>query len=112
MQSPGEAWMQELEGKIAFITGAASGIGLGIAEACSNAGMKVVITDIRAATLDSAAASLARNGGTVLPLILDVTDRGQWLACADRVRSEFGGVDLLCSNAGVNFVGPTHEATQ
>jgi len=44
-------------------------------------------------------------------LVLDVADRRQWIVCADRVEQEYGGVDLLCSNAGVNFVGPTQEAT-
>jgi NAD(P)-dependent dehydrogenase (short-subunit alcohol dehydrogenase family) len=103
--------MEHLKDKVAFITGAASGIGFGIARACLGAGMKVVIADVREKVLGSAAASLAANGGIVLPLVLDVADRRQWTACGDRVRREYGGVDLLCSNAGVNFVGPTHEAT-
>ena len=103
--------MEHLRNKVAFITGAASGIGLGIARACLGAGMKVVITDVREAALKSAAASLALQGNLVLPLVLDVTDRNQWVACADRVNRELGGVDLLCSNAGVNFVGPMQEAT-
>jgi NAD(P)-dependent dehydrogenase (short-subunit alcohol dehydrogenase family) len=101
--------MQDFKGKVAFITGGASGIGLGIARACAAADMHVVITDVRPKALESAAASLA--GATVLPLVLDVTDRDAWRACADRVQQELGGVDVLCSNAGVNFVGPTHEAT-
>jgi NAD(P)-dependent dehydrogenase (short-subunit alcohol dehydrogenase family) len=103
--------MEHLKDKVAFITGAASGIGFGIARACLRAGMKVVITDVRNAALESAAASLAQPGSVVLPWVLDVTDRGQWGACAERVRRELGGVDLLCSNAGVNFVGPTQAAT-
>jgi NAD(P)-dependent dehydrogenase (short-subunit alcohol dehydrogenase family) len=103
--------MEHLQDKVAFITGAASGIGLGIAGACVGAGMKVVMTDVRKEVLESAAASLATNGAVVLPLLLDVADRRGWSACAERVRREFGGVDLLCSNAGVNFVGPTQEAT-
>ena len=56
--------------------------------------------------LEAAAAALAAPGSVVLPLVHDVTDRRQWAACAARVRGELGGVDLLCSNAGVNFVGP------
>ena len=103
--------MEQLQDKVAFITGAASGIGLGIAGACVGAGMKVVMADVRREPLESAAASLASDGAVVLPLLLDVADRGEWSACAERVRRELGGVDLLCSNAGVNFVGPTHEAT-
>ena len=103
--------MEQLEGRVAFITGAASGIGLGIAQACAAAGMKVVMADVREQPLASAAAALAAGGAAVLPLALDVTDRSQWTECAARVRREHGGVDLLCSNAGVNFVGPTQEAT-
>lgn len=103
--------MENFKGKVAFITGAASGIGFGIAGACLRVGMKVVITDVREGALESAAAALAVGSGVVLPLVLDVTDRSQWRACADRVGKELGTVDLLCSNAGVNFVGPTHEAT-
>ena len=103
--------MEHFRDRVAFITGAASGIGFGIARACLGAGMKVVITDVRKGALESAAAALAVHGNVVLPLVLDVTDRRQWVACADRVRSQLGGVDLLCSNAGVNFVGPTQEAT-
>jgi NAD(P)-dependent dehydrogenase (short-subunit alcohol dehydrogenase family) len=72
--------------------------------------MKVVITDVRKAALDAAAAALAGQG-KVVPLVLDVTDREQWAACAARVASQLGDVDLLCSNAGVNFVGPTQMAT-
>jgi len=103
--------MEHFKDKVAFITGAASGIGLGIAGACLRAGMKVVITDVRQGALDAAAASLAGPGKVVVPLVLDVTDRQQWSACAERIARELGGVDLLCSNAGVNFVGPTHRAT-
>jgi NAD(P)-dependent dehydrogenase (short-subunit alcohol dehydrogenase family) len=103
--------MEHLRDKVAFITGGASGIGLGIAGACRDAGMKVVIADVRHDALESATATLTTRGGAVLPLVLDVTDRKQWAECADRVRREYGGVDLLCCNAGVNFVGPTHEAT-
>jgi NAD(P)-dependent dehydrogenase (short-subunit alcohol dehydrogenase family) len=103
--------MEHLRDKVSFITGGASGIGLGIARACLDAGMKVVITDVRRDALESAASWLVANGGVVLPLALDVTDRRQWIVCADRIEREYGGVDLLCSNAGVNFIGPTHEAT-
>jgi NAD(P)-dependent dehydrogenase (short-subunit alcohol dehydrogenase family) len=103
--------MEHLRDKVAFITGGASGIGLGIARACLDAGMKVVVADVRESALESAVASLGAKSGVVLPLVLDVTDRKQWRVSSDRVHGEYGGVDLLCSNAGVNFVGPTHEAT-
>ena len=103
--------MEQFKDKVAFITGAASGIGFGIAQACLDAGMKVAIADVRKSALESAAATLAANGKAVLPLVLDVTDRSAWSACAHRVRREWGEIDLLCSNAGVNFVGSLLEAT-
>lgn len=102
--------MDAFDGKVCLITGAASGIGLGLAQACLAAGMRVVMTDVRAGVLTAAAADLGAKG-TVLPLPLDVTDRGAWVSCVDRVEKELGGVDLLCSNAGVNFNTPTQEAT-
>lgn len=91
------------------MTGAASGIGLGIARACLASGMRVVMTDVREDVLQAAAAQLPR--GAALALTLDVTDRSAWRTCVDRIDRELGGVELLCSNAGVNFAVPTHEAT-
>ena len=67
--------MEHLKNKLAFITGAASGIGLGIARACLGAGMKVVIADVRPAALQAAAVQLSSAGGVVIPMLLDVTDR-------------------------------------
>lgn len=101
--------MDGFRNKVAFITGAASGIGLGIARACLGAGMKVVVADVREDALKAAAASLSERG-EVTPMVLDVTDRRRWAECAERI-AHLGGVDLLCSNAGVNFVGPAQEAT-
>ena len=101
--------MDTFRDRVAFITGGASGIGLGIARACLGAGMKVVIADVRADALRSAAAALSEVG-QVTSMVLDVTDRDQWAKCAESM-SRLGGVDLLCSNAGVNFVGPAQEAT-
>ncbi|MDB6044559.1 MAG: ligN [Gammaproteobacteria bacterium] len=103
--------MRDLRGKIALITGAASGIGLGIARACVDAGMRVVMTDVREPILREAASALRASGADVLATQLDVSDRKAWASAAERICAEVGEVDLLCSNAGVNFVGATHEAT-
>lgn len=105
--------MDAFENKVAFITGAASGIGLGLARTFAAAGMHVAMADVRASALADAAASVAgaHPRVKVLAVPLDVTDRDAWAAAADRVERELGNVAVLCSNAGVNFIGATHEAT-
>ena len=102
--------MQNLAGKTAFITGGASGIGLGIAEAVLGAGMNVVIADIRQDHLSSAVAELD-SGERVLALQLDVTDRDDFARAADAAEARFGKIHLLVNNAGVAVIGPTELAT-
>lgn len=102
--------MQELPGKTAFITGGASGIGLGIAKAALGAGMNVVIADVRRDHLDAGEAELD-GGDRVLALELDVTDRKAYAAAADAAEARFGNLHLLVNNAGVAVVGPTELAT-
>ena len=102
--------MQNLPGKTAFITGGASGIGLGIAKALLGAGMNVAIADIRDDHLAAAEAELA-GGDRVLALKLDVTDRAAFAAAADAAEAKFGKIHILCNNAGVAVVGPTELAT-
>lgn len=102
--------MQNLTGKTAFVTGGASGIGLGIAKALLGAGMKVAIADIRDDHLVAATAELA-GGDDVLALKLDVTDRAQFAAAADAAEARFGRIHVLIANAGVGLVGPTELAT-
>jgi NAD(P)-dependent dehydrogenase (short-subunit alcohol dehydrogenase family) len=102
--------MQNLPGKTAFITGGASGIGLGIAKALLGAGMNVAIADIRDDHLAAAEAELA-GGDKVLPIKLDVTDRAAFAAAADAAEAKFGKIHILCNNAGVAVVGPTELAT-
>jgi NAD(P)-dependent dehydrogenase (short-subunit alcohol dehydrogenase family) len=102
--------MQNLAGKTAFVTGGASGIGLGIAKALSGAGMNVVIADIREDHLEAAKAELG-NPKRVLALKLDVTDRNDFARAADAAELSFGKIHVLCNNAGVAVVGPTTLAT-
>lgn len=102
--------MQNLEGKTAFVTGGASGIGLGIAKALLGAGMKVVIADIRDDHLAAATDELA-GGDHVLALKLDVTNRDDYARAADAAEAKFGKVHILVNNAGVAVVGPTELAT-
>jgi NAD(P)-dependent dehydrogenase (short-subunit alcohol dehydrogenase family) len=102
--------MQNLPGKTAFVTGGASGIGLGIAKALLGAGMNVVIADIRDDHLQEASAELGTRE-RVLALKLDITDRAAFARAADAAGARFGHVHLLCNNAGVGLVGPTELAT-
>ncbi|MEP6868130.1 MAG: SDR family NAD(P)-dependent oxidoreductase [Novosphingobium sp.] len=102
--------MQNLEGKTAFVTGGASGIGLGIGKALLGAGMNVVIADIRDDHLATAQAELG-SPDRVLALKLDVTDRRAYAAAADAAEARFGKLHILCNNAGVAVVGPTDLAT-
>ena len=103
--------MREVAGKVALVTGGASGIGLGIARTLARAGAKVAIADVRSEALRAAAATLAKEGLTALTVELDVSNRGAWPPAADRVEQKLGPVEILCSNAGINFVGATQEAT-
>jgi NAD(P)-dependent dehydrogenase (short-subunit alcohol dehydrogenase family) len=102
--------MQNLAGKTAFVTGGASGIGLGIAKSLLGAGMNVVIADIRDDHLAEATAELA-GGDRVLAVKLDVTDRVDYARAADAAEAKFGKIHILCNNAGVAVVGPTEIAT-
>lgn len=97
--------MDELAGKVAFITGAAGGIGLGIAQACAEAGMKIALADIDQNALEQSAAELKERDVEVIAVSLDVTDRPAWLDANDLVRSTLGPVQLLVNNAGVSTLG-------
>ena len=102
--------MQDLPGKTAFVTGGASGIGLGIAKALLGAGMNVVIADVQDAHLQSAQGELGLPD-RVLALKLDVTNRIDFARAADAAEERFGKIHILCNNAGVAVVGPTDLAT-
>lgn len=102
--------MQDLSGKTAFVTGGASGIGLGIAKALLGAGMNVVIADIRDDHLSEAQAELG-SAERVLAVKLDVTNRDDFTSAADAAEARFGKIHVLCNNAGVAVVGPTALAT-
>ena len=103
--------MTSVAGQVAFITGGASGIGLGIARAFGAAGARIAIADIEQAALDRAQAQLAAAGIEAIAVRLDVTDRGAFLAARDHVISVFGAVHLLFNNAGVNVAGPIDQVS-
>lgn len=104
--------MSDWQGRVAFISGGVSGLGLGIAQAFSDAGMRLALSyrneDYRAA----AAAWFAANGREEpLWVKLDVMDRAGWAAAAEAVEAHFGAVHVLCNNAGVSVFGDTAEAS-
>ncbi len=104
--------MQDLAGRVAVVTGAASGIGRGMAEALAAEGMKVVLADVEAAALEATAQELRAAGGTVRTVWTDVSRPDQVEALARETVEAFGGVHVLCNNAGVATGGvPTWEST-
>ncbi|MAG34041.1 MAG: 3-oxoacyl-ACP reductase [Deltaproteobacteria bacterium] len=92
--------MKQIEGRVAVVTGAASGIGRGMAEAFAAAGMKVVLSDVRAEALEAAVAEL-REVGEVRGVVADVSRAEQVQSLADQTLEAFGSVHVLCNNAGV-----------
>lgn len=104
--------MKDFAGKIAFITGGASGAGFGQAQIFSEAGMKVVIADMRQDHLDEAMKYFKEKGAPAHAIKLDVTDRAAFAAAADEVEKVFGSApDLLVLTAGVNVFGPAEAST-
>ncbi len=110
--------MEQVEGKVAFITGGASGIGLGMAKVFARAGMQVVIADVRQDHIDQAVEhfrQLAASGlgaqARVHPLRLDVTDRAAYARAADEAQRVFGPVQVLCNNAGIGITGEMKRAS-
>ena len=97
--------MRDLAGRTAFITGGASGIGFGMAQAFAQAGMNLVLADIDGEALERAATALMESGCAVLGVRLDVRDRGQWDAAVSQAEARFGAIHVLCNNAGIVAMG-------
>ena len=90
-----------LDGRVAFVTGGASGIGWSAADALAEAGAKVVIADLTQDALDRSIASLADKGHAVEGVIMDVTDSARVAEVADDVAARHGRIDILVNNAGI-----------
>jgi len=103
--------MKEFTGKVAVITGAASGIGRGIAERCASEGMKLVLADIDEPNLAKAETELKTLGATVLGVRTDVSKRSDVELLARKTLDAFGQVHLLVNNAGSAAGGSPWEAT-
>jgi NAD(P)-dependent dehydrogenase (short-subunit alcohol dehydrogenase family) len=105
--------MEQVQGKVAFITGGASGIGLGMAKAFTKAGMNCVLADVREDHIEEARAWFEEAGreGQVHLLRLDVTDRAAYAAAADEAERVFGKVHVLCNNAGIGISAEVSKAS-
>jgi NAD(P)-dependent dehydrogenase (short-subunit alcohol dehydrogenase family) len=93
--------LRDLKGKVAYITAASDGIGLGIARAASNAGMKVCIGYRNEERLAAALPLFKKGNAGVLPIKHDVTDRAGWASVLEQITSKYGKLHLLVNNAGI-----------
>jgi NAD(P)-dependent dehydrogenase (short-subunit alcohol dehydrogenase family) len=104
--------VKDFKDKVGFITGGASGLGLGLAKVFTEAGSKIVIADIRQEHLDEAMEYFKYTDAVVHPIKLDITDREAFAKAADEVEEVFGcPPELLFNNAGVNSFGPAEATT-
>jgi NAD(P)-dependent dehydrogenase (short-subunit alcohol dehydrogenase family) len=103
--------MKDFNGKVAVITGAANGIGFGIAERCAQLGMKVVLAGINEANLATAEEKLKPTGATLFSVRTDVSKREDIEALAQKTLEAFGAVHLLVNNAGVAAGSSVWEST-
>ena len=98
--------IKDFKGKVAVITGGASGIGRSLARSFAKRGCNIVLADINKETLDETSQELKKFGSEVLTVITDVSDREQVSRLAEATYERFGNVNILCNNAGVSSTGP------
>jgi len=103
--------MGRVEGRTAIVTGAARGIGRGIAQLLAKEGARVAITDILEDDGKAAAEEIRRERGTAIFLKHDVTSEDSWEAVVEKVLSEFGKLDIMVNNAGIVFVKEIAETS-
>ncbi|MEP7244543.1 MAG: SDR family NAD(P)-dependent oxidoreductase [Gammaproteobacteria bacterium] len=101
----------DVKGKVAYITGGSSGIGLGIARVFHEAGMKVVIGYLDEQHIGDALKEFPANDPRVHAIKHDVTDRDAWERTAEEIEKKFGGMQILVNNAGVGLQAPASTGT-
>ena len=103
--------MDDFEGKVAVVTGAASGIGRGMADRWAGLGMRLALADIEVEPLEAAADELRAGGADVITVPTDVSDGDEVDAFAAATVEEYGTVHIVCNNAGVGGGGPMWTLT-
>ncbi|HEY9104162.1 3-hydroxybutyrate dehydrogenase [Chitinimonas sp.] len=101
--------MASLDNKVAYITGAASGIGKEIAIEFARAGAHIVVADLNKEAADATAAEIAKLGVKAIGVAVDVTNEEQVDASVQQAVAALGNIDVLISNAGIQIVHPVHE---
>jgi NAD(P)-dependent dehydrogenase (short-subunit alcohol dehydrogenase family) len=104
--------MQDFSGKVAVVTGGASGIGYALAERFAQEGCKLVLADIEAGALDAAVEKLRATGASVIGVPTDVRKRAGLQNLLDKTLAAYGSVQILCNNAGVQIAGPTWQISE
>ncbi len=104
--------MARLDGRVALVTGAASGIGRATAERLAREGATVVVTDIQDEAGEAVAAGIREAGGGALYLRHDVADEAAWTVAVERTTGEFGRLDVLVNNAGVGDLAAIEDTTK
>jgi NAD(P)-dependent dehydrogenase (short-subunit alcohol dehydrogenase family) len=104
--------MEDLQGKVAVITGGASGIGKAVAQRAATEGMRIVVADIEEGPLKDAENELTNRGAEAIGVVTDVSDAASVRSLRDAALDRFGAVHLVHNNAGVGLGGPIWDVTE